>query len=69
MADLPFCPRRYTNRPAIELAEKLVQITPDPLGKVLFAPGGTNAVRNWGHTLNCELNLTIPRRLERATPV
>jgi 4-aminobutyrate aminotransferase len=44
MADLPFCPRRFTNRQAIELAEKLVHITPDPLGKVLFAPGGTSAV-------------------------
>ena len=41
---MPFCPRRYTNIPAIELAEKLVDITPDPLGKVLFAPGGTSAV-------------------------
>jgi 4-aminobutyrate aminotransferase len=41
---MPFCPRRYTNRPAIELAETLAAITPDPLGKVLFAPGGTSAV-------------------------
>ncbi|MGD8337564.1 MAG: aminotransferase class III-fold pyridoxal phosphate-dependent enzyme, partial [Desulfobacterales bacterium] len=41
---MPFCPRRYTNIPAIELAEQLVNITPDPLGKVLFAPGGTSAV-------------------------
>lgn len=41
---LPFSPRRYTNRPAIELAETLAAITPDPLGKVLLAPGGTSAV-------------------------
>jgi 4-aminobutyrate aminotransferase len=41
---MPFCPRRYTNVPAIELAETLAAITPDPLGKVLFAPGGTSAV-------------------------
>jgi 4-aminobutyrate aminotransferase len=41
---LCFCTRRYTNRPAIELAEKLAQIAPDPLGRVLFAPGGTTAV-------------------------
>jgi 4-aminobutyrate aminotransferase len=41
---MPFCPRRYTNVPAIELAERLAEITPDPLGKVLFAPGGTGAV-------------------------
>jgi 4-aminobutyrate aminotransferase len=41
---LAFCTRRYTNIPAIELAEKLVAIAPQPLGKVLFAPGGTTAV-------------------------
>jgi 4-aminobutyrate aminotransferase len=41
---MPFCPRRYTNLPAIKLAERLAAITPDPLGKVLFAPGGTGAV-------------------------
>ena len=44
MQSLPFCPRRYTNRPAIELARKLVEISPGDLGKVLFAPGGTAAV-------------------------
>lgn len=41
---LAFCTRRYTNVPAIELAEKLAAIAPRPLGKVLFAPGGTTAV-------------------------
>ncbi|WP_218188025.1 aminotransferase class III-fold pyridoxal phosphate-dependent enzyme [Desulfosarcina cetonica] len=41
---LPFCPRRYTNIPAIALAEKLAEITPMPLGKVLLVPGGTSAV-------------------------
>ncbi|MGD2097270.1 MAG: aspartate aminotransferase family protein [Desulfobacterales bacterium] len=41
---LAFCTRRYTNTAAIELAEKLTAITPEPLGKVLFAPGGTTAV-------------------------
>lgn len=41
---LSFCPRRYTNLPAIELAEKLGQIAPANLNKVLFAPGGTTAV-------------------------
>jgi 4-aminobutyrate aminotransferase len=41
---MPFCPRRYTNIAAIELAETLAAITPDPLGKVLLAPGGTSAV-------------------------
>ena len=41
---LPFCPRRYTNVPAIRLAEKLAAITPGGLQRVLFAPGGTSAV-------------------------
>ncbi len=41
---LPFCPRRYTNVPAIRLAEKLVRIAPGDLNRVLFAPGGTSAV-------------------------
>ena len=41
---LPFCPRRYTNRPAIELARALTGIAPGELNKVLFAPGGTSAV-------------------------
>ncbi|MEO8137008.1 MAG: aspartate aminotransferase family protein [Betaproteobacteria bacterium] len=41
---LPFSPRRYTNAPAVELARRLVELAPDPLGKVLFAPGGTSAI-------------------------
>ncbi|MBI5370607.1 MAG: aspartate aminotransferase family protein [Sphingobacteriales bacterium] len=41
---LPFSPRRYTNKPAIELAEKLVSLLPASLNRVLFAPGGTAAV-------------------------
>ena len=41
---LAFCTRRYTNQPAIRLAEKLIAITPAPLERVLFAPGGTTAV-------------------------
>ncbi len=44
MRALSFCTRRYTNAKAVELARKLVEITPDELGKVLFAPGGTSAV-------------------------
>lgn len=44
MERLPFCTRRYTNAPAVDLARKLVEISPDPLGKVLLAPGGTNAI-------------------------
>ncbi|MEE4356901.1 MAG: aspartate aminotransferase family protein [Desulfococcaceae bacterium] len=41
---LPFCPRRYTNIPAIQLAEKLAEIAPGDMKRVLFAPGGTTAV-------------------------
>lgn len=41
---LPFCPRRYTNQVAIELAQRLAQLAPGDLDKVLFAPGGTSAV-------------------------
>jgi len=41
---LPFSPRRYTNATAVELAERLAALAPDPLGKVLFAPGGTLAI-------------------------
>jgi|TARA_B100001250_G_scaffold294136_1_gene255752 4-aminobutyrate aminotransferase len=42
--ELSFCPRRFTNKPAIELAEKLGAFAPGDLNKVLFAPGGTSAV-------------------------
>ena len=41
---LPFCPRRYTNLPAIRLAKKLAELAPGNLKKVLFAPGGTGAI-------------------------
>ena len=41
---LPFSPRRFTNAAAIDLAKKLAMLAPDPLAKVLFAPGGTLAI-------------------------
>jgi len=41
---LPFSPRRFTNAAAVELAERLAALAPDPLGKVLLAPGGTLAI-------------------------
>ncbi|HTN08337.1 (R)-1-hydroxy-2-aminoethylphosphonate ammonia-lyase [Agriterribacter sp.] len=41
---LAFTPRRYTNIPAIELAKKLVAITPAELTRVLFCPGGSEAI-------------------------
>ena len=44
MNALPFCTRRYTNIPAIRLAEKLASIAPGNLNKILLAPGGTTAI-------------------------
>ena len=44
MDELAFCTRRYTNVPAIKLAEKLAQLAPGDLNKVLFAPAGTAAI-------------------------
>lgn len=41
---LPFSPRRFTNLPAIEFAEKLVALTQHALKRVLFAPSGATAV-------------------------
>lgn len=41
---LPFCPRRYTNPRAVELAGKLVELAPGDLGKLLFAPSGAAAI-------------------------
>ncbi|MFK7844909.1 MAG: aspartate aminotransferase family protein [Rhodothermales bacterium] len=44
LQELSFCTRRYTNKPAIDLAKKLVSLAPGDLDKVLFAPGGTLAM-------------------------
>ncbi|MEP3246536.1 MAG: aspartate aminotransferase family protein [Sneathiella sp.] len=44
MEELPFAPRRFTCDPAVELAEKLRDISPGDLGKVLFATGGSDAI-------------------------
>ncbi|MCL4841832.1 MAG: aspartate aminotransferase family protein [Bryobacteraceae bacterium] len=44
LRDLPFCTRRYTNRPAIDLAKRLAHLAPGSLNKVLFAPGGALAI-------------------------
>jgi 4-aminobutyrate aminotransferase len=41
---LPFSPRRYTNEEAIRLADKLGRMAPGDLNKVLFVPGGAEAV-------------------------
>lgn len=42
--ELPFCTRRYTNHAAVQLAKRLASIAPGDLDKVLFAPGGAEAV-------------------------
>ena len=42
--EMTHCTRRYTNIPAVRLAEKLAEIAPEDLCKVLFCPGGTDAV-------------------------
>jgi 4-aminobutyrate aminotransferase len=44
LKELSFCTRRYTNRPAIQLARKLTELAPGNLKRVLFAPGGTSAI-------------------------
>ncbi len=44
MDALPFAPRRFACEPATALAEKLGQITPGDLAKVLFTTGGSDAV-------------------------
>ena len=51
---LTFCPRRYTNIPAIQLAKKLSEITPDGLCRSLFCPGGSEAI---------EMALTLARQI------
>ena len=43
MDELPFAPRRFTNEPAVQLAEKLAEIAPGDLGKTLFTTGGSDA--------------------------
>jgi len=44
MDKLSFAPRRYTCAPAVKLAEKLVDVPPAGLGKVWFAPSGSDAI-------------------------
>lgn len=44
LGELSFCTRRYTNRTAVLLAERLAALAPSPLKRVLFSPGGTSAI-------------------------
>ena len=41
---LSFCTRRYTNEIVVKFAKKLTELAPGKLNKVLFAPGGAEAV-------------------------
>ena len=51
---LTFCPRRYTNRTAVNLAKKLAEIAPGNLNRSLFCPGGSEAI---------EMALALARRI------
>ena len=42
--DLTFSPRRFTNEVAVALARRLADLAPAPLGKVLLAPSGNDAM-------------------------
>ena len=42
--ELSFSPRRFTNKPAVELAKRLTMLAPGNLSRVLFSPGGTSAI-------------------------
>ncbi len=44
MDTLSFSPRRFTNQPAIALAQKLGSLLPGDLNRVLFSPGGASAI-------------------------
>jgi 4-aminobutyrate aminotransferase len=44
LGQLTFAPRRFTCAAAVELAERLAQIAPGDLRKVLFAPSGSDAI-------------------------
>ncbi|MDP3409015.1 aminotransferase class III-fold pyridoxal phosphate-dependent enzyme [Bosea sp. (in: a-proteobacteria)] len=41
---LPFSPRRFTNEPAVALAETLLSKWPGPPARALFATGGSDAI-------------------------
>ncbi len=41
---LAFTPRRYTNIPVINFAKKIIEISPSGLDRVLFCPGGSEAI-------------------------
>jgi 4-aminobutyrate aminotransferase len=44
LSSLPFVPRRFTSRVSVEFAEKLVEVTPAGLERVLMTTGGSDAI-------------------------
>ncbi len=44
MSTLPFVPRRFTSGVSVEFAEKLIEITPAGLDRVLMTTGGSDAI-------------------------
>lgn len=44
LTTLPFVPRRYTSEISVQFAEKLVEVSPPSLTKVLLTTGGSDAV-------------------------
>jgi 4-aminobutyrate aminotransferase len=44
LTELPFVPRRFTSDVSTSFAEKLVELTPPPLRRVLMTTGGSDAV-------------------------
>lgn len=41
---LTFTPRRYTAEPTVRFAEQLIKLAPENLNRVLFCPGGSEAI-------------------------
>jgi 4-aminobutyrate aminotransferase len=44
LSTLPFVPRRFTSRVSVEFAEKLIEVTPPGLERVLMTTGGSDAI-------------------------
>jgi 4-aminobutyrate aminotransferase len=44
MTTLPFVPRRFTSEVSVQFAEKLIEITPAGLDRVLLTTGGSDAI-------------------------
>jgi 4-aminobutyrate aminotransferase len=44
MSTLPFVPRRFTSGVSVEFAEKLIEVTPAGLDRVLMTTGGSDAI-------------------------